>query len=155
MMIHETLVRERCFYGVPGNSKKRVLEQASELISAQSPDLDSEQIFAGLIGRERLGSTGLGQGIAVPHARLDNLKEAHACLVKLNEGVNYDAVDKQSVDLIFALFIPEESTEEHLQILAALARIFSQKPVTDKIRNSSSAEEIISHIQQAELAQLL
>jgi PTS system nitrogen regulatory IIA component len=154
MSITSLLVENRIFSQADITSKKRLLEFIAEK-AAEELEIPQSAIYNKLLERERLGSTGLGQGIAVPHARLDNLKEAHACLVKLNEGVNYDAVDKQSVDLIFALFIPEESTEEHLQILAALARIFSQKPVTDKIRNSSSAEEIISHIQQAELAQLL
>jgi len=154
MSITSLLVENRIFSQDDISSKKRLLEFIAEK-AAEELELPQSAIYNKLLERERLGSTGLGQGIAVPHARLDNLTEAHACLVKLHEGVNYDAVDKQNVDLIFALFIPEESTEEHLQILAALAKIFSQKPVTDKIRNSNSAEEIISHIQQAELTQLI
>ncbi|MBC8210924.1 MAG: PTS IIA-like nitrogen regulatory protein PtsN [Gammaproteobacteria bacterium] len=152
MSITSLLVENRIFSQADITSKKRLLEFIAEK-AAEELELPQNAIYNKLLERERLGSTGLGQGIAVPHARLDNLKEAHACLVKLDEGINYDAIDKQSVDLIFALFIPEESTEEHLQILAALARIFSQKTVTDKIRVSSSALEIISHIQQAELEQ--
>lgn len=119
--------------------------------AAEELTLPQNAVYNALLERERLGSTGLGQGIAVPHARLSNMTDAHACLVKLKTPINYDAIDKQEVDLIFVLFIPEQSTDEHLQILASLARVFSQKDVTQKIRDSQSANEIIQHIQQAEI----
>jgi PTS system nitrogen regulatory IIA component len=126
-----------------------LLELISEKV-AEEISLPQNTIYNKLLERERLGSTGLGKGIAVPHARLGNIKDAHAYFIKLNTPINYDAIDRQKVDLIFVLFIPEESTDEHLQILASLAKIFSQKPVTEKIRLSQSADDIIQVITQAE-----
>lgn len=149
MSISTLLATNRIFTDAEITSKKRLLEfiagQAAEELS-----LPQNTIYNKLLERERLGSTGLGKGIAVPHARLDKLQDAHGCFVKLNEAINYDAIDNQKVDLIFVLFIPQDSTEEHLQILATLARIFSQKPVTEKIRISQSADDIMQILEQAE-----
>ena len=141
MLIHETLVRERCFYGVSGNSKKRVLEQASELIAEQVPDLDSEQIFSGLIGRERLGSTGIGEGIAIPHCRLESCTQTTGALLRLKEPIDFDAIDGQAVDLLFVLLVPTEATEAHLQTLAAL-EMFSKADVRNLLRSTESAEQL-------------
>jgi len=149
MSISSLLATNRIFTHTEISSKKRLLEFISEQ-AAKDLSLVQNKIYHKLLERERLGSTGLGKGIAVPHARLDHISDAHAYFFNLQQPINYDAIDKQKVDLIFVLFIPEESTEEHLQILASLAKIFSQKPVTDKIRNSQSADDIIQIIIQAE-----
>ena len=149
MSISSLLATNRIFTHADISSKKRLLEfiaeQASEELS-----LPVNTIYNKLLERERLGSTGLGKGIAVPHARLDSINEAHGFFVKLNQSINYDAIDKLNVDLIFVLFIPQESTDEHLQILSSLAKIFSQTTVTEKIRLSQSADEIFQIITQAE-----
>lgn len=149
MSISSLLATNRIFTHADITSKKRLLEFISEQ-AAEELSLPQNTIYNKLLERERLGSTGLGKGIAVPHARLSDIKDPHACLVKLNQGINYDAIDKLKVDLIFVLFIPQDSTEEHLQILASLAKIFSQKSVTEKIRISQSADDIIQIITQAE-----
>lgn len=150
MSISSLLATDRIYTGADISSKKRLLEfiaqQAAELLS-----LPQNVIFNKLLERERLGSTGLGKGFAVPHARLENITAPHASFLKLKSAINYDAIDHQPVDLIFVLFIPEASTEEHLQILASLARIFSQASVSESIRKCQSAEEIINIIQQAEI----
>ena len=149
MSITSLLATDRIFTDAEISSKKRLLEYISKQ-AADELALPQNTIFNKLLERERLGSTGLGQGFAVPHARLDNLQEAHACFFKLDKAINYDAMDQQPVDLVFVLFIPEASTEEHLQILASLAKIFSQAEVSEKIRNSHSADDIIQLIAQAE-----
>jgi len=149
MSITSLLATDRIFTDTDISSKKRLLEYIAEK-AAYELSLPQQTIFNKLLERERLGSTGLGQGFAVPHARLNNLSQAHACFVKLDKAVNYDAMDQQPVDLVFTLFIPEASTEEHLQILASLAKIFSQADVSAKIRHSQSADEIIQLIEQAE-----
>ena len=150
MSISSLLATNRIFTNTEISSKKRLLEFISEQ-AAKDLSLVQSKIYHKLLERERLGSTGLGKGIAVPHARLANISDAQVYFLKLQQPINYDAIDKQKVDLIFVLFIPEESTEEHLQILASLAKIFSQKPVTEKIRNSLSADDIIQIIMQAEI----
>jgi PTS system nitrogen regulatory IIA component len=149
MSIANLLATDNIFTDADISSKKRLLEFIAEK-AADELKLPQQTIYNKLLERERLGSTGLGQGFAVPHARLENLNQAHACFVKLDKPVNYDAMDQLPVDLIFVLFIPEASTDEHLQILASLARIFSQQQVSDRIRESSDAEDIIDQIRQAE-----
>jgi PTS system nitrogen regulatory IIA component len=149
MSITSLLATDRIFTDQPVSSKKKLLEFIAEK-AAKELSLPQNKVYNKLLERERLGSTGLGKGIAVPHARLANLKDAHACLVKLKNAIDYDASDKQKVDLVFVLFIPEESTDEHLQILAKLARVFSQKSVTEAIRISTTPQEIIDIISKAE-----
>ena len=149
MSITALLATDRIFTDQHISSKKKLLEFIAEK-AARELSLPQNKVYNKLLERERLGSTGLGKGIAVPHARLANLKDAHACLVKLSDAIDYDASDKQKVDLVFVLFIPEDSTEEHLQILAALAGVFSQKSVTEAIRISTSPQEIIDIIAAAE-----
>ncbi len=149
MSISSLLAADRIFTDQAISSKKKLLEFIAEK-AAEELSLAQNEVYNKLLERERLGSTGLGKGIAVPHARLDHLSGAHACLIKLRDAIDYDAPDKQKVDLVFVLFIPLESTDEHLQILAALARIFSQKSITEAIRISTSPREIIDIMASAE-----
>ncbi len=142
MLIHGTLVRERVFHDVPGNSKKRVLENASELIAETVDSLDAEEIFTGLIGRERLGSTGLGDGVAIPHCRLENCQQTVGTLIKLPEPIDFDSIDGNPVDLLFLLLVPAEATEEHLQTLAAIAELFSQERFREALRQSTDGDDL-------------
>ncbi|MCW8883617.1 MAG: PTS IIA-like nitrogen regulatory protein PtsN [Motiliproteus sp.] len=142
MSLHETLIRERCFHDVPGSSKKRVLENASQILSETVDSLDAEEIFTGLISRERLGSTGLGDGIAIPHCRLENCQGTTGALVKLPEPIDFDAIDGNPVDLLFILIVPAEATEQHLQILASLAELFSQEEVRSALRATQDADDL-------------
>ncbi len=151
MSITSLLAVDRVFTDADISSKKRLLEFIAEKAAVDIP-ISQDTIFNKLLERERLGSTGLGQGFAVPHARLDSLEETRASFVKLDTPINYDAMDHKPVDLIFVLLIPEVCTEEHLQILANLARIFSQPEIPDKIRDCQSAHDIIQLIDQAEQA---
>ncbi len=131
------LTPERTLCGLKGTSKKRILELASEIIAEQCQSLSSEEVFAGLLGRERLGSTGIGDGVAIPHCRLGNCQEAVGYLVTLENGIDFDAIDSKPVDLIFILVVPEEACDEHLQTLASAAELFSQESVRQQLRNSS------------------
>ncbi|MDH5423606.1 MAG: PTS sugar transporter subunit IIA [Gammaproteobacteria bacterium] len=126
-------------------SKKRVLERLSELLATAS-DQSSMAIFDKLIERERLGSTGLGQGIALPHGRLGRGENIIAAFIKLPEAISFDSADGQPVDLLFALLVPEEKNNEHLQTLAAIARYFQDKDNQQKIRATSSSEEILQQL---------
>ena len=149
MSISALLATDRIYTDTDISSKKRLLEYIAEK-AASELDLQQADIFNSLLERERLGSTGLGSGFAVPHARLNHLQQTHACFVKLPQAINYDAIDRQPVDLIFALLIPEAATEEHLQILASLARIFSDETVCDTIRSVDNVETILDVIKQAD-----
>lgn len=140
------LIRSRA----TATSKKRTLELLSELLTGVNPsDPATRVVFEALIGRERLGSTGLGRGVALPHARIADLQAPTAALVSLAEPVDFDAMDRQPVDLLFALLVPEHCTDEHLRILAALAELFSRQDFCEALRASESAEAMYQLIVDA------
>lgn len=131
-------------------SKKRVLEQLGELLASSTPGLSPEAVFDHLLERERLGSTGLGHGIALPHARMPQIEKAVGAFVQLREGVDFDAIDDLPVDLAFGLLVPQDATEAHLQLLAKLASMFSNELLCKKLRDGTDAQELLLHIQEWE-----
>lgn len=149
MTISALLSPQRIFLDTEISSKKKLLELIANIVADQTR-LAESLIYSNLLNRERLGSTGLGHGIAVPHARLENLDETIGCLFRLKEPVNFEAPDNQPVDLVFTIIIPQEATEEHLMILSSLARIFSQTDVCEAIRGATSKDEIAQIIKSAE-----
>lgn len=133
---------------VDASSKKRVLEHIGRLLAGSIHGLTQDVIFDHLLERERLGSTGLGQGIALPHARVKEVSQAFGAFVQLKAGVEFDAVDGEPVDLAFALLVPDDATEEHLQLLATLASMFSNPQLCAELRKAVSpveAAQIIRH----------
>tara|TARA_B100001059_G_C17304476_1_gene318996 strand:- start:84 stop:527 length:444 start_codon:yes stop_codon:yes gene_type:complete len=122
-------------------SKKRVFERAAEAMGA-ALNLSSENIYRALLAREKLGSTAIGEGIAIPHCRINECSEAAGCLVTLQEPIDYGSADGQDVDIIFVLLVPEEATEAHLNLLAAIARSFSNAEVRDRVRQTQDPEAL-------------
>ena len=122
-------------------SKKRVFERAAEAMGA-ALNLSSETIYRALLAREKLGSTAIGEGIAIPHCRINECSEAAGCLVTLQEPIDYGSADGQDVDIIFVLLVPEEATEAHLKLLAALARSFSNAEVRERVRQTQDPEAL-------------
>jgi PTS system nitrogen regulatory IIA component len=120
------------------SSKKRALELVSELMAAGDSGLNAGEVFACLVERERLGSTGLGHGVALPHARLKGLEHALCAFLKLDAGVDFDAADGEPVRMICALLVPEQSTSEHLDILAMLAGMFSDETLRRRVQDAGS-----------------
>ena len=142
MHLSDLITPERIACNIDAQSKKRALEQVSELISRDQDTISSIDVFDSLLARERLGGTGVGYGVAIPHGRLRNTEQTLGAFVKLRQGVDFDSADHQPVDLVFALLVPEESTEEHLQTLAKLAAMFSDDTFRNKLREAQTAEEI-------------
>jgi PTS system nitrogen regulatory IIA component len=122
-------------------SKKRVFERAAEAMGA-ALGLSSETVYRALLAREKLGSTAIGEGIAIPHCRINECSEAAGCLVTLQEPIDYGSADGNGVDVIFVLLVPEEATEAHLKLLAALARSFSNAEVRDRVRQTQDPEAL-------------
>jgi nitrogen PTS system EIIA component len=127
--------------GVRAASKKLLLQQlaamAGELYGIAAP-----RVTEALLERERLGSTGLGGGIAVPHARLPGLGAVCGLFVKLEPPVDFDALDRQPVDLVFTLLAPANAGADHLKALAQVSRLFRDRPLVEKLRGTSSPDAI-------------
>jgi len=120
------------------SSKKRLFEQAG-LLFENHHGVARSQVFDSLFARERLGSTGLGQGVAIPHGRIKGLKEALGALVRLAQPVPFDAPDDAPVSLAFVLLVPEQATDRHLQILSELAQMFSDKALREAMMGAPDA----------------
>lgn len=129
------------------SSKKRVLEQLSQLIFSGQDNVSQTEIFDSLISRERLGSTGLGHGVAIPHGRVRNSDRTIGAFIKLDQGIDFDAIDREPVDLLFALLVPEHCTDEHLQLLAQLAEMFSDPQLLEKLRQASNGDSLFHIIE--------
>ncbi len=142
MNLNELIAPERVVCRADVSSKKRALELLGELLGAATPELDNRTVFDSLLGRERLGSTGLGHGVALPHGRMADSPRAIGAVLKLEHGVDFDAMDQQPVDLLFALIVPEHFTDEHLKILAFLADMFSDHEFCQQLRASQDDAEL-------------
>ena len=149
MTISALLSPQTIFLDTEVSSKKKLLELIAN-IAADRTQLSESSIYNNLLNRERLGSTALGQGFAVPHARMEDLDQTLGCFFRLTEPVNFEAPDNRPVDLVFTIIIPEQATEEHLIILSSLAGIFSRPEVCEAIRGAAGKEEIAQIIQSAE-----
>jgi PTS system nitrogen regulatory IIA component len=142
MHIADLITPERVVCCQESTSKKRTLEQLSQLLTRNVPRISTNEVFDSLIGRERLGSTGLGHGVAIPHGRIQRLQEPVGAFMSLNNGVDFDAIDRLPVDLLFALLVPQEATDAHLQLLAQLARMFSDSGFTQRLRATRDDQEL-------------
>ncbi len=142
MDLNQLITPERIAFNLDAQSKKRALEYLSELISEDDDKISSIDVFDSLLARERLGGTGVGYGVAIPHGRLKNTEHTIGAFIRLKEGIDFDSADRQPVDLIFALLVPEESTEEHLRVLATLASMFNDDKFREKLRDADSIASI-------------
>jgi PTS system nitrogen regulatory IIA component len=142
MQISEILTPDRIHCKVECSSKKDALDIVAESIANDNSSLSQNEIFNCLLARERLGSTALGNGIAIPHGRLKHGDTTMTVFLQLKKGIDYDAIDQKPVDLLFALIVPEQSTDEHLQILSRLAEMFSDKKLVAQIRRASNTDSI-------------
>jgi PTS system nitrogen regulatory IIA component len=120
------------------NSKKRILEYIAELAHQQLPETSEYVILESLMTRERLGSTGIGGGIAIPHGKLKEVEQPVLIFVVSKDPIQFDAIDNQAVDIFCAILIPESQCQTHLNTLAAIARLLSKKELTRKIRHAES-----------------
>ena len=123
------------------SSKKRLFEQVG-LLFENHQGISKGVVFESLFARERLGSTGLGQGEAIPHGRIKGIKEATGAFVRLAQPVPFDAPDGKPVSLVFALLVPEQATEKHLEILSELAQMFSDRALREAMASAPDAASL-------------
>ncbi|MFJ3482375.1 PTS IIA-like nitrogen regulatory protein PtsN [Pseudomonas sp. NPDC090202] len=148
--LENILTPGRSLVNVPGGSKKRVLEQIANLIGREIPELDSQLVFESLIAREKLGSTGFGNGIAIPHCRLKGCTSPISAVLHLDAPVDFDAIDGAPVDLLFVLLVPEAATDAHLELLRQIASMLDRSEVRASLRGAKSADElynVVLHVQ--------
>ena len=141
MQLSELVQPSRVLCNVEARSKKHAFEILSELMSGGEVVLDKNEVFSCLFSRERLGSTGLGEGVALPHGRFAEIDESLGAFIKLSEPIDFDAFDDKPVDLIFGLLVPMECSKEHFAAVGQVASMFSESDFIEKIHaaNSSSA----------------
>ena len=139
--INQLLPPENILLDLDASSKKRVFEQAG-LLFENNQGIASSTVFDSLFAREKLGSTGLGRGIAIPHGRIKGLKEASGAFLRLKTPVAFDSPDGTPVNLLFVLLDQELATEQHLQILSELAERFSDSQCRDALCNADSPESV-------------
>lgn len=125
------------------SSKKRVFETLGELLTKNLEDLDANQVSENLIARERLGTTALGEGVAIPHCRMEDISEIQSAVIKLDNPVDFDAPDGMDVSIIVGLLVPNEATDDHLQLLGQLAEFLSKAKNREELRNCESPEALL------------
>ncbi len=123
-------------------SKARLFDAVGAMFAQRG--LDAAGIAASLAAREKLGSTGLGQGIAIPHGRIKGLKEARGAFVRLHEPVAFDAPDGKPVAQVFVLLVPEQATDLHLQLLSELAQMFSERAFRDRLASAKNPNDLLA-----------
>lgn len=143
MLVSDLLSAERVLPDVRTSSKKRLLEFISEALVRHDASLNPREVFESLCARERLGSTGLGHGVAIPHGRVNSSAAPQAVFIRLAKPLAFDAVDGEPVDLLFALAVPENCTSDHLKLLAQIAERFSDPQLLEKLRNAEDANELV------------
>lgn len=142
----ELLAPERVRCNEPVQSKKRALELGAALLADAVPGMSRMDIFEALNARERLGSTGLGHGVALPHARVGGTDRAVAACMTLAEPIDFDAPDRERVDILFILLVPHECSDRHLQILAELAETFSDANLRQQVRTETDPESLLERL---------
>ncbi|ASK34921.1 PTS IIA-like nitrogen regulatory protein PtsN [Alloalcanivorax mobilis] len=142
MRVRELLTEDRTYNQVAVGSKKRLLDQIAQLAAASCGGLNEQEVFDALVAREKLGSTGIGEGIAIPHCRLGHCDKAVGLLLKLEQPVDFDAVDSRPVDLVFVLLVPEQNPEQHLKTLSHLANLFNDDDYRAELRRTESDHQL-------------
>jgi PTS system nitrogen regulatory IIA component len=143
MLISDLLSAERIRCDVQSSSKKRLLELISEELARNSDEFSKREIFESLCARERLGSTGMGKGVAIPHGRVKSTRHVQAAFIRLKKPLPFDAADGEPVDLLFCLAVPEDCGEDHLKLLAQVAELFSDPELLRELREAESPARLL------------
>jgi len=142
MLDSDLLSPGRILAGVRINSRKRLLELISETLAKKNKELNPREIFESLCAREHLGSTALGNGVAIPHGRISATRDVEVVFLQLIKPLPFDADDGKPVDLIFALAVPKQCTEDHSKLLSSIADRFSDPELLQQLRQATDANEL-------------
>ena len=141
MLLSEFLDFDAIKPGLSGGNKRALLQQLAQMAS-QRLALSQQDILSSIVERERLGSTGFGHGVAIPHGKIDGLSRIYCLFARLSEPLDYKAIDGQPVDLVFLLLSPPEAGAEHLKALAAISRVTRHAPTLEKMRGARSRDAL-------------
>jgi PTS system nitrogen regulatory IIA component len=141
MQLHDFVDFDSIKPGLPGGSKRSLLQQLAHL-AGQRLNVDSAEILASITEREQLGSTGFGQGVAIPHGKIDGLNRIYCQFARLAEPVDFKAIDDRPVDLVFLLLSPINAGAEHLKALAAISRVTRNAATLEKMRGARSRDAL-------------
>ena len=142
MKLSEFINKDSIFLDVRAESQKNVFKILGNIFSKKNKDLSS-LIIDKLNERERLGSTSVGNGIAIPHTKIDGINETQVIFLKLKDGVDFSASDGKKIDLVFSIIAPENSESDHLLILSSISNFIRKKQKIDRLRGSTNMEEIL------------
>jgi mannitol/fructose-specific phosphotransferase system IIA component (Ntr-type) len=143
------LAEECILMHTSAKTKEGVLREMAEILHRQNPDIDLDTICNGLMEREQIGSTGVGNGVAIPHARIMGLEGVQFCFGRNLEGISYDAVDNQPVHYIFMILSPVNAADAYLKTLASASRLLKQSEIRRRLRLATQKREIIDIFLQA------
>ena len=142
MLVTDLLTTDRIYLDVNVRSRKKLLEYLSEILARGEGDQRVRSIFDSLCARERLGSTALGEGVALPHGRISEGDTVECAFVRLKRPLDFDAPDQEPVDLLFTLSIPDDYTDEHLKLLAQIAEFFGDAELRGKLRSADTPASV-------------
>ncbi|MFD2165013.1 PTS sugar transporter subunit IIA [Thalassotalea euphylliae] len=148
MKLQDILTEDCTSCAVPLSSKKKILEHICEIATNRIPEHSTFELLESLMVREKMGSTGIGNGIAIPHGRLNGTNHVVAVLLTTEQAVPFDAIDNRAVDIFVALFVPEDCCKEHLSTLQSIAKLLSDKQMSKKIRKCTNNQELFQLVNQ-------
>lgn len=148
MTLQDILTLDCTECAVPASSKKRILEQICLLAAEKMGNCSASDLLESILNREKMGSTGIGNGIAIPHGRLSNTNKAMAVLLTTEQAIDFDAIDNKAVDIFICLFVPQDSTQEHLNTLQSIAQLFSDRKTAKQVRKCTNNLQLFNLIQQ-------
>jgi len=148
MTLQDILSPDCTYCAIAGTSKKRVLDKICTIAASKIAEHSPYELLESLTSREKLGSTGIGNGIAIPHGRLTHAKSVVAVVVTTDTPIGFDAIDNKPVDIFVALFVPEDACQEHLTTLQSIAKLFSNKQTAKQVRKCQSNEDLFNLIQK-------
>lgn len=148
MKLQSILTSDCTYCAVPITSKKRILEKVCSIAANKIPDVTQQQLLDTLMEREKMGSTGIGSGIAIPHGRISDGTQVVAVLLTSERPIPFDAIDNRAVDIFIALFVPENCCDEHLSTLQSIAQLFSDKNTCKLIRKCTDDAKLFALVEQ-------
>lgn len=135
--------------GLKVDGKKQALQEIAKLAAAQT-GVGEHVIFDALFAREKLGTTGVGHGIAIPHGKIENIDKVHGFFVRLDEAIDYEAIDEKPVDLLFTLLAPHDAGADHLKALAKISRMFRDPAFCQKLRKAADTKALYVLLSEGE-----